>query len=382
MSKHLIFLVHGMGVYSTQDANGEWQPDKTLWHDDQQTLIRSHYDSFKLLLDESGIDMPEFDEAFEIVPIVYDQVFTNVLQAWSDRADEMSQTGVIDALDFVKKIMGWMNSDKLMTEFFFTHFGDVFLYRFFDHFEQSVQATVHSGMVSRLLSNDGVQPKWSVIGHSLGTKIAHDAIEALYRDSTINIGDEIKPAQVIALLANVCDVLERPGQDVADSSIYPSGDTSNNSACRHLISASHKWDFFTNIDPYKPSGGRWSEAKEARRFINLRNFETADTSVENWWNVHSLKNYIAHPGIHIPMFMKMQGIPEVFFPAAKLQQQVDEYERKFSLNEQFDNLQSDAQKKARRKLRSKLKQEFKQFIKPDLIELLQKLKESSLKWED
>lgn len=383
MARHLIFLVHGMGVYSKQGANGKWEPDKSLWHDEQEALLKKHYQDYRSHINIPGFDMPEFDDAFEIVPIVYDQVFTRVLQEWANRADEMLATGVINSLDFVKKIMGWMRSDKLMTEFFFTHFGDVFLYRYFDHFEQSVQANVQAGIVSKLIDqNSGVQRKWSVIGHSLGTKIVHDSIEALYHDSTINIGDEIQPAQVIALIANVCDVLERPDQNVVDSSIYPSGDATNNSACRHLICSSHKWDFFTNIDPYKPKGGRWATATNARRFINLRNIETVDLSAENWWNVHSFKNYIAHPGIHIPLFMKMQGIPEVIFPAAKLDQVVKDYEKKFSINEQFDSQFGDTVKDKRKKLRATLKHEFKQFMKPDLIEFLSQLKKSDIKWSD
>jgi len=378
MSKHIIFLVHGMGVYSSKNANGKWEPDAGLWHTEQASLIKGHYEEYRKV-----VDAPAFDDFFEIVPIVYDQVFTNVLQEWSNRADEMSATGAMGSLDFVKKIMGWMKSDKLLEDFFFTHFGDVFLYRFFDHFEQSVQSAVQTKIISRLLDRDtGVQHKWSVIGHSLGTKVVHDSIEALYRDSTVNIGDEIQPAQVIALIANVCDVLERPGQDIADSSIFPSGDTSNNSACRHLISASHKWDFFTNIDPYKPQGGRWTEAANAKRFISLRSFETVDTSVEDWWNVHSLKNYIAHPAIHIPLFMKMQGIPEIFYPAEEQKKVIQAYEKKFSLNEQFDSQLDDAVRKERKKIRSKLKHEYKQFIKPDLTELLTQLKKSAISWGD
>ena len=381
MSKHIIFLVHGMGVYSSKGADNKWNPDPGLWHNEQEQLLKTHYQNYQDLIDVPGFNVPSFDDAFEIVPIVYDDVFTNVLQEWTNRADEIFATGLLDSLDFVKKIMQWMRSDKLMTEFFYTHFGDVFLYRYFDHFEQAIQASVHNQMVARLLNPvTGVQPRWSIIGHSLGTKVVLDAVEALYRDSTINIGDEIQPAQVIALIANVCDVLERPEQDVADSAVFPSGDASNNSACRHLISASHKWDFFTNIDPYKPSGGRWTEARNERRFINLRNFETVDTTVEDWWNVHSFRNYIAHPAIHIPMFMKMQGIPEVVLPAGKLKRLVDEHEKAFSLNEQFDSQLDDVLKKKRRELRSKLKQEFKQYIKPDLMELLIQLKKGTLKW--
>lgn len=378
MAKHVIFLVHGMGVYSKKNSSDIWIPDDTLWHNAQIDILSNLFSNHIEINDGEN-----FSKVFEVVPIHYDQIFTNVLQGWTDRADDIFKTVTGDALDMGNKIMGWMKKGNLFNDFFFTHFGDVCLYRYFDHFEQAVLATVQRQMMEKIVISDtGEQPTWSIIGHSLGTKIVHDAVDSLYRDSTINIGDEIKPAEVIALIANVCDVLERPNQEVSDSSVYPSNNPSNNSACRHLISTSHKWDFFTQVDPYKPSGGRWSDAKTSNRFVNVRNFDTIDPDTEDWWDVHSLYNYLRHPGIYIPLFMKMLGKPSYIFPKEKLDNAIRVFEEENSINEIFDSRFDGAKKKARKKLRAKLKQQYKSYIKPDLEEFIKQLKSKEVPWKD
>lgn len=275
-----------------------------------------------------------------------------------------------------------MRNGKLQEDFFYTHFGDVLLYRYFDHFQQAVLATVQRQMMEKIVTDAGVQPAWSIIGHSLGTKVVHDSVESLYSDSNINIGDEIKPATVIALIANVCDVLERQGEDVYNTSIFPSLDTTNNSACRHLVSTSHKWDFFTQIDPYKPSGGRWTEAMDSGRFINYRGFDTVDLKAKDWWDVHSFYNYMRHPGIFVPMFMKMLGLPSYIFPKAKLDEEVRNFELENSIDEAFDSRFDDEKKQARKQLRARLKKEYSTYIKPDLAEFIGKLKAGELPWKD
>ena len=378
MTKHIMFLVHGMGIYSKKNDSGEWEPDNSLWHDAQKKLLSELFAIYPEI--NRG---KTFDDVFDLHPIHNDQVFTTVLDKWSERSDDILNTVTGDALEFGKKLVGWMKNGKLQEEFFYTHFGDVFLYRFFDHFEQAVQATVQRQMLEKIIDPaTGNQPHWSIVGHSLGTKVVLDSVESLYRDSTINIGDEIKPANLIALIANVCDVLERQDEDVYNTSIFPSRDTHNNSACRHLISTSHKWDFFTLIDPFKPSGGRWSEAKQSGRFINYRNFDTVDLEAEDWWDVHSFYNYMRHPSIFVPFFMKMLGMPSAFFPKAKLEQAIKKFEQDNSIDEALDSRFDEEKKKARKKLRARLKQEYRTYIKPDLVEFIKKLKTSDLPWKD
>lgn len=377
MDKHIIFLVHGMGVYSREE-NGTWVPDTTLWHDAQSQVLKELFGKHSEINDGKS-----FDDVFEVVPIVYDHIFTNVLQAWSNRSDEILGTVTGGSLDIANKIMGWMKSGRLMEDFFYTHFGDVFLYRYFNHFEQAVQATVQAQIIARIVDpQTGNQPRWSIIGHSLGTKVTHDVIDSLYCDSEVNIGDEIKPAQLIALIANVCDVLERPDQNIVDSSVFPSTDASSNSACRYLISTSHKWDFFTRIDPYKPSGGRWTNAAEMKRFINIRNLETVDLGVEDWWNVHSLRNYLVNPNIYIPLFMRMMGKPMFMFPVDKYETLIQKFERDYSINEQFDSQFDEDVKQKRKDIRKKLRDEYNKYVKPDFKEFIEQLKSKSLPWSD
>lgn len=377
MGKHVIFLVHGMGVYSKKSDNSDrWKPDFS-WHDKQKEILSELFATYPEI--NSG---KSFDDTFDLNYIHYDEVFTTVLNKWSERADEILNTVTGDALEFGKKIVGWMKNGKLLEDFFYTHFGDVLLYRYFDHFQQAVLATVQRQMMEKIVTDAGIQPAWSIIGHSLGTKVVHDSVESLYSDSTINIGDEIKPATVIALIANVCDVLERQGEDVYNTSIFPSLDTANNSACRHLVSTSHKWDFFTQVDPYKPSGGRWTEARDSGRFINFRGFDTIDLNAKDWWNVHSFYNYMRHPGIFVPVFMKMLGLPSYIFPKTKLDEEVRKFELENSIDEALDSRFDQAKKDARKKLRAKLKKEYSTYIKPDLVEFVSKLKAGELPWKD
>jgi len=71
MSKHTIFLVHGMGDF------------KAKWSDALQEQIRTLYGKYP------GLELMPFDEVFEFQEVLYNDKFDAVRDQWKKNADKV-----------------------------------------------------------------------------------------------------------------------------------------------------------------------------------------------------------------------------------------------------------------------------------------------------
>ena len=294
MRKHVLFLVHGMGVYV--DASG--QPT-TTWSEGVESLLREIYEGYPSLV-------TPFDDIFEVVSINYDTVFHDLVTRWQTESQTIASAG-IEAAEVAMRLTDWLDGGAMLDDnFAWTHAGDVVMYRYFGLVRQRVKIRVANQIHDALLpNNNGAVTRWSVIAHSLGTAVAHDVLHALNattpNDAGISILDAAVPKpNVIAMLANVSKTLEND-VDVYDSVVVPP------IACNNYLSANNKFDPFVMEDllipkAFKPSGhSTWDAA--------IANAKFKDVEIENIHeiNTHSAANYLRNPAVHVPLLRTLCG---------------------------------------------------------------------------
>ncbi len=312
MAKHKIFLVHGMGEH----GDG--------WGDDFVEQLSKLYDGFKLL----PLFVP-FEDLFEFVQVGYNQFFDERRTQWSDDAGQvlaLLEAGKLQksAVTEISKIADSTSKD----EFLNTHLLDVFLYRFTPVGEQ-VRRHLAGAILDKLAADPG---PWSIVGHSLGTSLVHDALHQLFTDAVTGPAMRRARADLLVMVSNVSRLLEQKGMDVYKTVTHPSADPLKG-VCRHYLNLKHEWDPFTRPREFRPTDD-WPDVT-TRQLGRLRKIEINAFASKN---IHSLEHYFGNPKVHVPFF-RLLSRPD-FIPADELDEAVAEYEANTPLGT-FEKLQKE-----------------------------------------
>jgi hypothetical protein len=343
MRKHVLFLVHGMGDNVNDDGSIE-----KGWAENAEKTLKDLYGNYQILK-----SVP-FEERFELVAINYDTVFNNLLNKWAEQSTALRTTGVpIDGI--VKEVFDWLNNGAQQEDnFAWTHVADVVLYRFFSLVRQRVKTHVAKQFTAALKPNtEGAVTSWSVIAHSLGCIVAHDVLHAMDATSPneagISILDAMVPsAGVVAMISNVSKVLESD-IGVYDSQVVPPTTIKPNTACFNYLNANNKLDPFVLPERFNPKDDpEWKLAKQSKSYLDIR----IDSVHEP--NVHSFRNYLVNPKVHIPLFELMAGRGSIMA------------NEKTKAEQQFKNIKTD-------KLLAEAKDLLKKSKSPSWFEVVGKL---------
>jgi hypothetical protein len=294
MRKHILIFIHGMGVYVDENGNSE-----NSWGIGALDVLKAQYEKYPSLV-------TSFDDVFEPVTINYDFIFNNILRRWATEANAITNTG-IDAAEIALRMVHWLN-DGAQTDdnFAWTHVGDVILYRFFNLVRQRVKISVAKQIHDALEPNqDGAVTRWSIIAHSLGTAVTHDVVHAMSsttpNDAGIPILDAMVPkANLIAMIANVSKTLENDAM-VYTSAVVPPV------SCDVYLNANNKYDPFVMEklmipEQFNPFGNPlWDTALAQKKYVNIEPENIHEL------NVHSIKNYLVNPRVHIPVLRALCG---------------------------------------------------------------------------
>jgi hypothetical protein len=336
MRKHVLFFVHGMGAYV--DAAGE--ADHT-WSVDAAAALKEQYDKYRF------VRHVPFDERFQVVHINYDTEIFKLVKRWETESNSILGAGVVSAKP-AQKLVKWLGDGAVLDDnFAWTHAACVILYRFFPLMRQRLKIHVATQMQKALSPNEeGAVSTWSIIAHSLGTKVVHDVLHAM--DSTtpneagISILDTMVPsAQVVAMIANVSKVLEDDDVNVYDGLVVPQSMVRNQSCCFSYFNCNNKLDPFTRPKRFRPPANHpaWTLAKTNGTYLDIetRNVHELD--------VHSLRNYLVHPAVHIPLLEHLVGFGSI----------TDEEKLEAK---QFKNVPKNTLETARKEIEARLRAEF------------------------
>lgn len=278
-TNHTLILLHGMG-----------KPESAMFEDWETSLANLH-DSYA----EPG---DEFANQFKCVPINYDSFFEDRRKAWLEQVKKILDSGVaLPVNDLTLEDLEPITEDN----FFATHLMDVLLYRFDSLVADEIRDHVCERML-HVIRNRPAGTKVSILAHSLGTSIAHDAINVMYHPPQGHPKAKLTTGNfrfhAIIQLANVSRALETKWSafnSFVQPGVADSGD--GQYATTRMLSASHKFDPLTALRGFTPIDN-WPNAETVKE----KRVVLATPSIIRHWNVHDFSHYLNDPRVHIPMF--------------------------------------------------------------------------------
>lgn len=306
MAKHVIFVVHGMGDF------------KENWGDGVSKLIKQLYERYEIAT------LLPFDEQFLVRPLFYNDRFDKLRSDWETASKavlgKMSFAGNLSAL---KKVTEWTESAN-KDDFLRTHILDVVLYRFVPTVADAVRARIRKQILEGIKDAE----RWSVIGHSLGSSVLHDALVWMFDPASPEAVEAEKfRFQTVAMVANVSRVLEQteygPIWDAYRSVVHPNVERTRG-VCNRFLNVWHTWDPIPVPKKFKPLPD-WPDKvtrqqPESFRDIRIEELEAADKVTA----VHDIEHYLRNPKCHIALFRSLMPMGGVI-SAAEEKQARDEH---------------------------------------------------------
>jgi hypothetical protein len=280
MGDNIVYLVHGMGVFE----NG-WE---TSW---KNAIIA---EANKYAGVKNNINSLKF------YPVTYYPVIKTILTRWQQ--DSSSLTPVLSQADpDMVAAVKWLNNAGSTTDFGWTNVACVVLYRFFSIYRDAILSNILSQMAPYLLDT---LDNHSIIAHSLGTAVIHEALCHLANDpSTKNIyGPPSFRFSNMISIANVSQLLSIAPNDPSTSVVRP-GVASDQSYFDLFLNFHHQLDPIPQLLPFKGFPG--SSSSSQYQSIQLTQIQGKQLTQQN--NPHAFEDYIADPGTHIPIFQILFG---------------------------------------------------------------------------
>jgi len=294
MAKHIVFFVHGIG----DEAKG--------WSKGLRTAFKTLFDSYPL--PPGGLP---FSELFETEEIFYNDLFDQWRKRVAKEADAalrlLGDGGL--ASEAVEKLL---QAGKAAGGggFLRTHALDVLQYRFLRLVADAIRDAVQHQIMSRLAETEfGTPVRWSIVAHSLGTSVVHDTLHAMFRPGPGTEASALFQPYAVAMLANVSELLHDrgflEGADAYGSFVRPNREPAQG-ACRYYVSAANGFDPVAIAGDFRPPANWLVQSARTQRRYRPLEFKAIPKSRE----VHGFAEYLAHPGVHVPLFRILSGDPD------------------------------------------------------------------------
>ena len=278
MPKSTLILVHGMGKPSDEMFE-EWE-----------ATLKAEYETYT--------DKERVEDRFDCFSIEYDSVFEERRDQWNKQIDSILNSGVSGVDLPSKEELESITEDNFYT----THIQDVLLYKYVPQVAEDIRANVVA-QLNDIIQEAHDSSNVSVIAHSLGTSVIHDAINALYETPDENeeyLSPQVFRFHTIAMIANVSRTLETRWE-AFDSLVKPGWDNSENYVTDYFLSSSHKWDPLVCLRRFFAIEN-WPDSKT----VMQGRVEVVEPSIINRVNLHDFSHYIENPRVHIPLFRMLR----------------------------------------------------------------------------
>jgi hypothetical protein len=283
MSRHLLFLVHGMGVHPAD-----------LWADaiinKLKTLSRK-YPFFQRY---------PLDDFVTFIPVNYDDILDKILQTWADDSSKITGFAHSFNLPDADSIAWLSTAGDTEKNFFWTHCADVVLYRFYSIVRDDIRIRIVKQMIETINAeidrNDDTTPLCSVMAHSFGTAVAHDCVHSLGLGKP-GMPNPYSPDhfrfQNIFMLANTSNLLHNDIEPYAGSIVRPGGQTDAHAYCYQYFNFRNELDPVACTARFAPGPG-WGKG-----------FFDISINHIHQINVHDWLTYLDNPRVHIPILVSL-----------------------------------------------------------------------------
>lgn len=313
-SMHKIFFIHGMGNH------------KVGWAEDVIQQIGDQYNKYGISKRRG-----KFGSRFKCIPITYNNFFEKYLEEWRAHSKDLKAWGKI-GIEIDNPMVTRMTeiaSKGPGNDFLTTHVGDVLLYMLTDIREQ-VKVNVATQIMNELKNDAG--DGWSIISHSLGTRVMTDTLQMLYTEQNLNFRRDYGKANLIATIANVSNLLQKLSAssgnqegDVYRNAVYPGKKIEG--ACYRWINTAHELDPFLWAWPFVPpanidSNPGWRTAFIRGLYKDIRLTARDITGT----NPHDLGHYLRYPDVHQAIFQALEDADdESIFAPLELEHERQDY---------------------------------------------------------
>lgn len=291
MSRHVLFVVHGMGICDPASWTGEVEA--------KLTEVARRYE-------QKHFPMEYLKNNVVVVPIKYGDILSAKVAEWQADADDLGSFATAHNIDD-QGLLNWLQtSDDTKRKFLWSHLSHVILYRFFPLIRERIRVSVIRQFM------DGIDREFvgqsecrcSVLAHSLGTAVAHDCLHILgskptWRDPETGVErtNAFQPDDCrfsgIFMVANVSRLLQT-NIDAHTSIVRPGPSLDPGSYCASYYNVKNLLDPIPMPFPFGPRD--WQQAPVGVDVHHLRD-----------WNIHSLEHYLDNPNVHIPLLRKLAG---------------------------------------------------------------------------
>jgi hypothetical protein len=283
----MLILVHGMGTNPPGWADSPGGPKAKL------NEVAARYSAFK--------GKAPFTDRLTVKEIAYDHCFAEVINQWQNESSALGAWATASGQS-LPKIVSWLGktlpaSEAAAKDFFWSTASDPLLYRGFRLIRDRVRVAVMKALVD-ILANGGEEAlDVTIVAHSLGTAVMHDALHLL---GTGVLPDEVKDVEVLMpdrwkfsnlfMIADMCRLGPPALQDIDyyESVVRPAT-PERLGYCRKFFEVWHRYDPFAVAAPFRPA--TWGSGY--RPIGPLSHFRQA--------NVHGFTHYLDHPAVHIPI---------------------------------------------------------------------------------
>lgn len=273
MATHVVFTLHGMGEH------------KTGWS-------KEGVERFQEVAREIGYPEDELD-SLEFVEINYNHLFIEYLKQHElesgNLASFVEKFASIGRSSFYKGLYDYAASVPDGDDFVVNALGDVFLYRATEYEQVVISFVTH--FISKTLKDTADVRAWSLIGHSLGTRVLHDSVDVLMDDPEFFTAFG-KPT-CIAMIANVCHLLAYRPKDLWERSRVFPNDSLDSGGCFRYVNAMHPLDPFMWIRPFTPTP-LWGQGASGK--ADFLNVDIRDSDLRRN-NPHSFAGYVENPRV-------------------------------------------------------------------------------------
>jgi hypothetical protein len=273
MSKHTLFLVHGMGRHQ----GTQWSAE--VWK--KLVECSERYPHFRT---------KNLEKYAEPAPVGYDEFIRNALDRWDAQTNTFGEFALSQGVS-----LDWLDGmSRDDAGFFWSHVVDVIIHRFFPHVSAQIRANVQLQIFREIEHKRAMNPRarFSLMAHSLGTSVAHDALAEMGAAS--RIGDNVNTFgsanfrfSSIHMIANVSRLLQTTPK-AYESVVRPGPNSTQNRYCGQMYCYRHELDPITLPKPFDPV--TWGN-----------DFRLTNLSHYRGWNVHGWLHYLDSPRVHIPL---------------------------------------------------------------------------------
>lgn len=290
MAKRIVFVLHGIGEHGDD------------WGQPIADLLAKLWDETRGLR-----DMYSFAERFEVVPLRYDQKFETLRKRW--RNDWNSVSALLNATPGVPAAVHSFAEASFAPgtrqSFVTTHLLDLLLYRFVPSCREWICQSVALQIMEALSRNpQSANGEWTLIAHSMGTSVAHDALHGWLSHEWDDVGvppEGFMKGRALVMLANCSRLLERKGTDAKGWDVYRSRvrpGVSTRGSFHNYLSVAHKLDPVPRPKLFEPIRNVWpsTDPEDWQRYWEIRLSRVTDA------NVHDFAHYLRDPEVYLRLF--------------------------------------------------------------------------------